>query len=135
VDKPSVVLDASALLAWLRGEPGALEVDAALDRKAAINAINWAEVLSTMADLGDPPDEVRGRLSKLGILGKTLLVWPADESFALDIARLRDATKSAGLSLGDRACLALGRQLNLPVLTGDRIWTKVKCGVSVQLIR
>jgi ribonuclease VapC len=135
VDKPGIVLDASALLALLRGETGADKVNAALSGTAAINAINWAEVLSTLADLGDPPDEVCARLTDSGVLGQTLLLWPADEALAVEIARLRTTTRPFGLSLGDRACLALALQLNLPVLTADRIWTKVKCGVSVQLIR
>lgn len=112
-----------------------MEVQSALDGKAAISAINWAEVLTKLTDIGGSFEDMLRLLARFGIPGNQLLVWPADEILAVEIARLRSLTRAEGLSLGDRACLALALQLNLPVLTADRIWTKVKCGVSVQLIR
>jgi ribonuclease VapC len=135
VSKPAAVLDASALLAWLREEAGALVAEDALDKVAAISVVNWAEVLTKLADLGRDPDEVRLGLMERGILGNALLLWPLDEDMALQIAKLRVKTRSCGLSLGDRACVALGQHLRLPVFTSDRAWKTLRLGVQVQLIR
>ena len=135
MDQPSAVLDASALLAWLRLEPGALLVRSAIDRTAAISVVNWAEALTKLVDLGQDPEEVRGKIADAGILGNDLLLWPLDEKMALEIARLRAGTRSRGLSLGDRACIALGRYLRLPILTTDRAWKGLRLGAQVQIIR
>ena len=132
---PSSVLDASALLAWLREESGALTAEDALGRVAAMNVVNWAEVLTKLADLGQNPDEVRLRLVRQGVLGSALLLWPLDEDMALEIAKLRGSTRSSGLSLGDRACIALGQHLRLPILTADRAWKTLRLRVPIQLIR
>ena len=133
--RPSAVLDASALLAWLHLEPGALAVRAALDNSVAMSVVNWAEVLTKLADLGQDPVEVRSRMFKAGIFEKDLLLWPLDEAMAVAVASLRSKTRSAGLSLGDRACIALGKHLRLPILTSDRAWKAVQLGVPIQLIR
>jgi len=135
VSTPSSVLDASALLAWLREESGALTAEDALGRVAVMNVVNWAEVLTKLADLGQNPDEVRLRLVRQGVLGSALLLWPLDEDMALEIAKLRGSTRSSGLSLGDRACIALGQRLRLPILTADRAWKTLRLGVPIQLIR
>jgi ribonuclease VapC len=135
VSAPSSVLDASALLAWLREESGALTAEDALGRVAAMNVVNWAEVLTKLADLGQNPDEVRLRLVRQGVLGSALLLWPLDEDMALEIAKLRGSTRSSGLSLGDRACIALGQHLRLPILTADRAWKTLRLRVPIQLIR
>jgi PIN domain nuclease of toxin-antitoxin system len=128
-------MDASAILAWFRLEPGALVVETALVNVAAISVVNWAEALSKLADLGHGPDEVRHGLESKGVLRNGLLLWPMDEAAAMEIARLRSATRSYGLSLGDRACLALGRHLRLPVLTADRAWKSLRLGVQIHVIR
>lgn len=133
--QPAAVLDASALLAWLHLEPGALVVRAALDNTAAISVVNWAEVLIKLADLGQDPVEVRSKMLKAGVFEKDLLLWPLDEALAVEIAKLRAKTRSSGLSLGDRACIALGRHLRIPILTGDRAWENMQFGVQIQLIR
>jgi ribonuclease VapC len=135
VADPSVVLDASALLAWLRLEPGALEVRTALDQTAAMSVVNWAEVLSKLSDLGQDPVEVQSRMFEAGGFQKDLLLWPLDEAMAVEVAKLRAKTRSSGLSLGDRACVALGQHLRLPILTTDRAWKSLRLSVSVQLIR
>jgi ribonuclease VapC len=135
VADPSVVLDASALLAWLRLEPGALEVRTALDKTAAMSVVNWAEVLSKLSDLGQNPVEVQSRMFEAGGFQKDLLLWPLDEAMAVEVAKLRAKTRSSGLSLGDRACVALGQHLRLPILTTDRAWKSLRLSVSVQLIR
>lgn len=131
------VLDASALLAYLQGERGADRVAAALASAggAAMSAINWAEVLSKLADIGEAPEGVTRRLREAGLLGTALGIVPAHEELALEIARLRPSTRAAGLSLGDRACLALGRLKGLPVLTADRSWAGLSVGVKVTVVR
>ena len=129
------VLDASALLCYDLDEPGAGFVHSALSRKAAISVVNLAEALSRLSDLGQHPDAVIRRWTEGGILGRVLLVHALDQKLARDIAVLRPKTRSLGLSLADRACLALARQLRVPVVTADRSWRKLHVGVKVQVIR
>jgi PIN domain nuclease of toxin-antitoxin system len=123
------------MLAYLHGEPGAELVTTALEQIAVISAANWAEVLSKLAELGQPPEQVAGRLEQQGVLGVGLVVHPLDEAQAREIASLRAATRAQGLSLGDRACLALAKTLRLPVLTADRAWATLHVDVTVRLIR
>ncbi len=132
---PAAVLDASALLAFLRREEGADRVEEALRRRAAIGIVNWAEVLSKVSEVGEDPEKVVEELREREILGRNLVVCPMSEEQALDVARLRPLTRGAGLSLGDRACLALGRALGLPVLTSDGSWRSLALGVRVEAIR
>ena len=129
------VLDASALLAYLLREAGSGHVREALPRGAAISAVNWAEVLSKLSDVGQRPEAAAQQLTEQGLLGEAILVFPLDEALAMEIARLRPLTRSAGLSLGDRACLALARRLGLPVLTADRTWSQLHLGVKMLPIR
>ena len=133
--QPAVVLDASALLAYLQGEAGAKVVTTALMQGAAISSVNWAETLSKLAERGQDPDTVAAELIKQGLLNSALLICPVDELQARFIAKLRVPTQPQGLSLGDRACLALALNLNLPALTCDRIWASLNIGVPVTVIR
>ncbi|QEI41086.1 tRNA(fMet)-specific endonuclease VapC [Dolichospermum sp. UHCC 0315A] len=129
------VLDASAFLAYLRDEPGAEIVENALIDGCYISIINWVEVLSKVVDLGESPDEIIKRLRDEGLLENSLEIIACNEEDAITIAKFRPLTKSAGLSLGDRACLALGKRLNLPVLTADKVWTSLSLGITITLIR
>jgi len=70
-----------------------------------------------------------------GLFKNDLILWPLDEGLALDTARLRVPTRSTGMSLGDRACIALGQHLRLPILTADHAWKNLRLGVQVRLIR
>lgn len=126
-----VVLDASAVLALLFEEPGAEMVRAHL-RTGVLGAANLAEVLAKLSDHGLPGVEA---VRAVAILG--LEVAPMTEAQAGHSAALRPVTRAAGLSLGDRACLALAAELNAPALTADRGWNAVAeaVGVSVQIIR
>lgn len=133
--KPTGVLDASAVLAYLQGEAGAERVATALTQGTAISAVNWAEVLSKLSERGKSPQQVSVQLRALGLLDQAIQIYPVDEALALMIAELLPSTRTAGLSLGDRACLALALKLNLPALTADKAWSKVSAGVMVQLIR
>jgi ribonuclease VapC len=123
------VLDASALLAFLQNEPGAEEVAAVLSR-SCISAVNLAETLSKLVEYGKPLDAVSYQMERLRIP-----VIPFDAEQAKLVASLWQATRVVGLSLGDRACLAVGLKTGLPVLTTERAWAQVKVGVDVGLIR
>ncbi|WP_423856173.1 type II toxin-antitoxin system VapC family toxin [Acidithiobacillus ferrianus] len=128
------VLDASALLAYLNEEPGAEAVEKSLAVGSAIGTVNWAEVLSKAMETGIAPETLTAELEKRGILGNILDVLPLTIEDSMEIARLRPLTRPFGLSLADRACLALGKRLSIPILTADRIWAEVP-GVHVTVIR
>ena len=131
----TAVLDASALLALLKGEPGAERVAEALERGAYLSAVNLAEVLSRLADWGEDPAEAQARMAQVGLLGAAVEVLPFTGEDALEVARLRALTRAYGLSFGDRACLALARRLGLPALTAERAWAELGLGIPVEIIR
>ena len=124
-----VVLDASAVLAVLNGEPGADEVGAHLPG-AHLSAVNAAEVAGKLVDGGARAEAAGRLLDRLGVR-----IVPFDRVDVVPVADIRVASRSAGLSLGDRACLALALRLDLPTLTADRQWKDVQVGVEVRLIR
>jgi ribonuclease VapC len=129
------VLDASALLAHLRDEPGADVVAEAIASGAVISTVNLAEVFSRAADHGDDPAKLAAELTQSGLLDGAITVEPFTAADAIDAARLRPLTRDAGLSLGDRACLALARRLDVPALTADTDWQGVAHGVELRPIR
>ena len=131
----TAVLDASALLALLKGEPGAERVAEALERGAYLSAVNLAEVLSKLADWGEDPAEAQARMAQVGLLGAAVEVLPFTGEDALEVARLRALTRAHGLSFGDRACLALARRLGLPALTAERAWAELDLGIPVEVLR
>lgn len=131
----TAVLDASALLALLKGEPGAERVAEALERGAYLSAVNLAEVLSKLADWGEDPAEAQARMEQVGLLGAAVEVLPFTGEDALEVARLRALTRAYGLSFGDRACLALARRLGLPALTAERAWAELGLGIPVEVLR
>jgi ribonuclease VapC len=122
------VLDASAILALLNQEPGGDTVEPYLAH-GTMSAVNAAEVLSKLVDAGLAVDEARESLSLLG-----LEISSFDAHDAEVVASLRTATKAKGLSLGDRACLALGLRLGARVVTAERSWAALKV-VDVVTIR
>ena len=129
------VLDASAVLAFLHGEPGADAVSEALVDVSVVSAANWAEILSKFSDEGEDPDTIARRLESEGALFSGLEVLPVTAVDARMIARLRPLARSGGLSLGDRACLALALRLGYGVLTADRQWASLALGIEIRLIR
>jgi len=131
----TTVLDASALLALLKGEPGAERVAEALEQGAYLSAVNLAEVLSKLADWGEDPAEAQARMAQVGLLGAAVEVLPFTGEDALEVARLRALTRAYGLSFGDRACLALARRLGLPALTAERAWAELDLGIPVEVLR
>ena len=129
------VLDASALLAHLRDEPGADVVAEAIASGAVISTVNLAEVFSRVADRGGDPAKLAAELTQRGLLDGAISVEPFTAADAIDARRLRPLTRDAGLSLGDRACLALARRLDAPALTADTDWQGVAHGVELRPIR
>jgi ribonuclease VapC len=119
------VFDASAVLAYLKNETGGETAKNLLKDGAIISAINWSEVLKVLKDNGHEPKDVTQDLQACNILGRILLVEPFDEQMAQEAASLSPLTKPYGLSLGDRACIAQGRLLQLPVVTADRKWKEI----------
>ena len=125
----SWVLDASALLALLNRELGSEKVVAALP-DAVMSSVNLSEVVAKLVDQGRAETEIRSYLDALG-----LVIVPFDAEMAYRSGGLRSVTKSAGLSFGDRACLALAASLDVPALTSDRAWASLNLNVKVELIR
>jgi ribonuclease VapC len=129
VSEERYVLDASALLGALLYETGADRVSDILDR-AVISAVNLSEVIAKLQDKGVPDIEADGYLGAAGVT-----VIALHEELAIAAGRLRNPTRHVGLSFGDRACLALGRQLGATVLTADRAWAEHDLGVTIEVIR
>jgi PIN domain nuclease of toxin-antitoxin system len=124
-----VVLDSSALLCLVNAEPGADRVADALDA-AAISAVNLAETVGKLRERGLTKEAARDVIEAL-----TLDVRDFTEDLAYATAELRPVTRTLGLSLGDRACLALAEALGARALTADRDWKRLDIGVDIELIR
>ncbi|MDE2878652.1 type II toxin-antitoxin system VapC family toxin [Candidatus Palauibacter soopunensis] len=125
------VLDASAVLAALLNEPGAVRVERALKRGAAMSSVNVAEVAARLSQDGLSSVTVASVVEGLGVE-----VIPFDCRAALLSGAYRERTRRQGLGLGDRACLATASSLGLPVLTADRSWADLEIdGVKVVQIR
>jgi PIN domain nuclease of toxin-antitoxin system len=129
VNNGATIADASAILALLKQEPFD-KLDPKRLFRATISAVNLSEVLERLCSGGLSEVEADEAVAALN-----LEVVDFDESQARLAAYLRPQTRRAGLSLGDRACLALGRRLGCPVVTADRAWARLDVGVEVVLIR
>ncbi len=124
-----VVLDASALLAFLQDEPGGDEVRGLLSQ-SLISTVNWSEVVQkTLAKGAD----ASGLWEDLAALGVRLQPFTREQAEAA--GRLWLPTRALGLSLGDRACLALGLQMGCPVITADKAWQALNLGFGIRVIR
>lgn len=123
-----VVLDASAVLAFARGEPGADRVGRVL-HTAAINAVNAAECIAVLARFMSS-GEAMTRLSRLG-----LEIVSCDWDIASAAADIHAATRKRGLSLGDCICLATARGLGVPAITADGSWRALDVGVTIEMLR
>jgi ribonuclease VapC len=125
-----VVLDASAILAVINAEPGAEKLTPALLARAVASAVNLAEVQTKLVARGWTSEEAWEDATS-----PVREIVPFDEEQARVAGDLVTQTRPLGLSLGDRACLALGMALKAPVSTADGTWRKVKVGVRVHVIR
>ena len=132
VNEPAeIVLDASAVLAALLEEPGAVRVERALKRGAAMSSVNVAEVAARLSQDGWPSRDVSSVVTEMGIE-----IIPFDRQTALLSGAYRTSTQRQGLGLGARACLATARSLGVPALTADRSWADLELdGVTVVPIR
>jgi PIN domain nuclease of toxin-antitoxin system len=129
VNDGETIVDASAILALLKQEPFD-KLDPKRLFRATISAVNLSEVLERLCSGGLSESGAEGAVAEL-----SLRVADFDEPQARLAAYLRPRTRRAGLSLGDRACLALGLHLHRPVITADRAWASLDLGVEVVLIR
>lgn len=115
----NVILDASALLALIKNETGAEIVENLLG-KIIMSTINISEVATILLDIGMTNQEC-----EQSIFPFISQIIHFDQKQALRVATLRKETKSKGLSLGDRACIALGIEMNLPIYTADKVWAEL----------
>jgi ribonuclease VapC len=129
VNDADLVVDASAVIAFLVGEPFT-RFDGERLGGAFISAVNLSEVLARLPAIGVPESETAIAIARLN-----LRVVAFDEAQARATARLHPLTRQAGLSLGDRACIALGNARGCPVVTADRVWATVDVGVEIVLVR
>jgi PIN domain nuclease of toxin-antitoxin system len=125
----TVVLDASAVLALLNGEPGAAMVKEQLP-DAVISVVNLVEVGTKLIDNGMSFEAAQEAIELL-----ELAIEEFDLSLAELAIQLRPATKGVGLSLADRACLALAVRLEAVAMTADKVWASVNVGCQIELIR
>lgn len=123
------VLDASALLAYLQGEPGGSIIEA-LMASSVICAVNAAEVVGKLIDGGLDPAAASDVVASL-----PLTIVALDATRGLRAGTLRQATRSRGMALGDRCCLSLAEAEGAPAVTADRLWAQLDIGVEIQLIR
>lgn len=127
------ILDASAVLAWLWREEGFERVEVLLvEGNCQMSSVNLAEVITKALDKGLPPEQVDSLVGSL-----ELEVLPFEARDAVETARLRPPTRYLGLSLGDRACLALAKARGVPAVTADRPWVQVgkELGIEILCIR
>lgn len=123
----SAVLDASALIAFLREEPGADKVAEVLI-DSCISAVNLAETYGKLVEYGKPLEAVAYQVERLQIP-----VIPFDAEQAQIAASLWNKTRGVGMSLGDRACLSLAMKTSLPAFTTEGGWQK--CGLAVKIVK
>ena len=129
MSNPIYVLDATALLAAMLQERGAQYVqDRLVD--ARIGAVNLSEVVAKLQERGVPDDVVEESLAELN-----LIIVPFDAEQAVMAGKLRRDTRAAGLSLGDRACLALAVMLGAIAITTDSAWRNLTLPVEIELAR
>lgn len=114
------VIDTSAILAYAFAEKGAAKVERWIDDGAAVSALTVQETVSKLCQTGMGLEETDELVRALG-----LAVHPLDFDLAIRAGGMFALTKAFGLSHGDRACLALGQKLALPVVTADKAWSKV----------
>ena len=124
------MLDASAMLAVLNREPGSERLTPEMLSNASGSTVNLAEVHTKLVSRGEDPDDAwEDALSAIQEL------VPFTEAQARIAGGLVPQTRALGLSLGDRACLALGIALHAPVYTTDRSWKNLKLGIRIHVVR
>ncbi len=125
----AIVFDSSVVIAILKQEQGFSTAEKSLS-DALISTVNLAEVATYLARNSVPSNTIQEVLASFPIQ-----VVPFDESLAIRTGCLYPSCKHLGLSLGDRACLALAISRKLPVLTADQVWSKLDLGIPIQVLR
>jgi PIN domain nuclease of toxin-antitoxin system len=125
----TIIVDASAVMAIIRREEGRDRVAEAL-ANAIVSTVSFAEVVGKLVLHGMPAALAKAEFESLGVP-----TVPFDDVQAFEAGKLRRHSHHLQLSLADRACLALARLRNLPVLTADRKWSKLRIGVDIRQIR
>ena len=125
----TVVLDASALLAYLQDEPGSEVIDQILP-ESIMSSVNWSEVVQKSIAAGIDTDRMLEEFQALGLNIELFTVEDAELA-----GKLWKQTYKIGLSLGDRACLSLSMRFGVSVLTSDRVWASLNLPLDVRLIR
>ncbi|MFN3819833.1 type II toxin-antitoxin system VapC family toxin [Blastomonas sp.] len=122
-------VDASVMLAMIFEEPGTNGVFEVI-RGGMMSTVNFSEVLTKCLEQGADADFAEWQIGRLNISREPFTVDDAKAA-----AALRLPTRYRGLSLGDRACLALALRANVPVITADRQWDGLDVGVEIRVIR
>jgi ribonuclease VapC len=122
------VLDTSAILVLLLGEPGADDVAQSVARGVAVSTVNLSEAAEVLARNKMKPEPIIARFRD------QVVVEPFTYDDALAASAMSRPTRSQGISLGDRACLALAQRLGATALTADRQWSRLKVGISIKLV-
>jgi ribonuclease VapC len=127
----ALVLDSSVILAAILGEPGGDDVFARIE-DALVSAVNVAEVYTYAAVNGFPTEAIDAFFNDTGIV-----IVAHSFGQAIATGKMAAITRKAGLSLGDRACLALAQQMQAEVLTADRPWIVFAevLGLKIRLLR
>jgi ribonuclease VapC len=125
-----VVLDASAILAVIKGERGAERLTPQLLADAVASAVNLSEVQAKLIQAGWNPSHAWEDATS-----PVCEVIPFDSKQARIAGDLASETRRFGLSLGDRACLALGLTLRVPVFTTEQVWKQLRLKIDVHVIR
>jgi ribonuclease VapC len=127
--KAPCVLDASVILAAILGELSSDQAEGWM-AGSCVSTVNVSEVFAKLLDKGFPPEAIIESIEAMKLDARSF-----DPDLAKETGLLRGPTRHAGLSLGDRACLALASQLGLPAATADRAWGNLDIGVQIELIR
>ena len=123
------VIDSSAILAVLFGEPGRETVVNRLD-DYVISAANLAEVITKLVESGYSDDQAERTIDAF-----LPNVVPLNASIAIETGKLRRSTRRLGLSLGDRCCLATAKENQATAVTADRKWANLDIGCEIEIIR
>jgi ribonuclease VapC len=123
------VLDASAVIAYLQQEPGWSRVESLIqEQRCHLLTVNLAEILSRLSDWNVPVHELKQHID-----GLEMILTAFDAELAVAAAELRRPTRPLGLSLGDRACLALARKLDATAVTADRPWLNLDAALDIRV--
>lgn len=125
-----VVVDSSVILAVIHQEAGFETMTPDLLARSIVSTVNLAEVQGKLVGWGWKPDEAWEDAT-----GTVREVVPFEIDHAKAAGSLIAQTRALGLSLGDRACLALGLAMKVPVYTADRAWKSLKLGLRIHVIR